>query len=581
MKALSRLKKREKDDGISFWRRTKPAQGEEEMAASVSAYDVPLPESDDSTVDSHVSERHERSARGLSLDSVVRPKYDLEPHNVPLPYEMTSDDSTFEPHETYTFEPPPRRPFSGFTFGSLAGQTPLKFTFGGGGGRREEEEGKGGRSQDPPARWRFLSDDALPVEAPVYAVLPAGKGADLVYELLQRDELPAFLRMLDASMVVHRRRRVLDTETNESFEVLQLEPESGWAFNRLFSELTQARRWRKKRTLEPGLGEFLATSVPPFRCVEQGCAPGDLVKGTTIPVALVERHADLASQALEYIAKVGGIKSRVAAFFIIRAALSAKFGHIVTIERGTAMWQGYCREIQRADAETRQVESKEVQDDPVLSHALFAIKALMILKFPNSELVSVCPYREPGQNFITGLFTHECVCNCYAGYLAAAAEEVGRQEWIVPIMFLGHANVAVLDRMHPIPAARVAGTVARAYDALLTQRNMPSWPWAFEHLLPRGQVFKPAIMIEAGFPSNQRYFRLLVEREEQAKLASVLMHFCRCDVSLYPAGFKDTFSRGNVWSVFEYCLGPLIAGRGGGAPLMTEDRMLFEITCLG
>jgi len=428
-----------------------------------------------------------------------------------------------------------------------------------------------GQSQ-PHQRWQLLPQSTVvPTTARIFVILHGRR--DLVFERINRDGFELFQQWLkrDANIRTFE-GKLVDNETKKLLWIWALQPDNGWSFNTLVAQFTTGKTyWRKVRTLAPKFVSFLDTIIPApeFRCTERGCAQAP---------PPIQEYSEVASQAIAYIRRIGGIRSNIAAFCIVRAALSKKFSRLVTIERATAMWAGYREHLIKIDSFVERFTKMPGQEppgnDPVLSHALFAVEALMLLKFPNNERVSVCPYKTPGQNFIIGLFTHECVCSCYAGFLAAAAEEVGREAWIVPTMFRGHVNVSILDRLNPVRASE-ALKVQQSGEGYseLSRRDPSALQFATE-----GDVFAPAIMVEAGFVANTQGFMLLVPKNDSRQTEWLLEH-CRCNVTPWlNQTYDETFSRGNSWSTLAYCLARLFAGRH--LKPLSENRMVLEITCI-
>src|SRR5579862_1965978 len=124
-----------------------------------------------------------------------------------------------------------------------------------------------------------------------------------------------------------------------------------------------------------------------------------------------------------------GIKSKVATYNIIMASISTS--NRIPLNEGIELWLGYKDMIEEI--------SDKYPGRNVLSNANFVLDVVAYFRQH-----SYCVYELTARNFIIGLKAGKCTCQCFAEYIIAAAEEVGRNE-IVPQHYLGHVNVGIFD----------------------------------------------------------------------------------------------------------------------------------------
>ncbi len=318
----------------------------------------------------------------------------------------------------------------------------------------------------------------------------------------------------------------------------------------------------------------------------------DFVPGTFFTYEIVDSHQRLAEEAVHYLRDVQGIRSPIAMYFILRTALSRTYGSVLTIEKSAAMWRSYQSEFRRIDAEIREKPAKDGKtiSGQAIDDVRFAVNAMMHLKFPTEEsLISACPYMEPGQNFITALFSHECVCNCYTAYILAAADEVNRGA-IVPIIRARHATVAILDTTRFVGLHHIQDAVeqcveeVRPYITPGLPESAKEASFALSAMTWESDPVNPiCAIVEAGFQDNQESFMVQVADEQtvatlrpyfSSRRVYMNNRFAPSDVS--PCGLFDRVD--TTWTRFGFLLPSTLFTKSSGQ--LPVDRILLEFVCL-
>ncbi len=316
----------------------------------------------------------------------------------------------------------------------------------------------------------------------------------------------------------------------------------------------------------------------------------DFVPGTFLSYEIVDSHQRLAEQAVYYLRDVQGIRSPIAMYFILRTALSRRYGSVLTIEKSAAMWRSYQAVFRRIDADIRRAPAQDAEttSGQAIDDVRFAVKAMMHLKFPSEETVlSACPFARPGQNFITALFSHECVCKCYTAYILAAADEVKRPA-IMPIQLSGHVTVAILDTTrlsghHEIQTA-VDDCLAQSRNAIpeSLRKNVPEAAFALSAMTWESDPVHPiCAIVEAGFETNQEHFKVKTDDPQIVDVLGPFFDSRRVQIShTYFLGSESPcglFGRADdTWDRFSFVLNAPYAELD---PLPV-DRLLLELICI-
>ncbi len=310
-----------------------------------------------------------------------------------------------------------------------------------------------------------------------------------------------------------------------------------------------------------------------------------LVPGTFFARSIVESHEQLVTEATRYVLGQG-IQSNLAIYLLVRTTLSKAFGSSMTLEKSTALWRNYRVTFVAIDAEIRRTS----QDDNI-GNTKFAVSVMMHLKFPKGQQTySACPYAIGAQNFIIALFTHQCLCSCYTGYVVAAAEEVGRG-CIIPLEHPGHMNIGILDSTRTVPIQ----TIPALLDGML-------WPPGQDKLVTyyfRDQILRREladwesvhplfVVVDAGSEDNDKMF--VVSGMSLESTTQIQAEMARGDIVnhvLFRPWMSPRLLAGRVgpWNGIKYALRVALMGTEDKhwkrEKRASVDRTLFELVCIG
>jgi hypothetical protein len=136
-------------------------------------------------------------------------------------------------------------------------------------------------------------------------------------------------------------------------------------------------------------------------------------------------------------------------------------------------------------ARSRLAPLLEVPGDRLGQSLNFAKEVLRELQFPDDEATNKCPYAEEARNFIWMLVkTNTCLCLCYTSYVLSAAEEVGLDDWIIPLSKSGHITVLVVNPH-------------RRQQAVLFSKAVSG---------------RDVAIVESGFQDNEKTLEILIDR---------------------------------------------------------------------
>jgi hypothetical protein len=176
------------------------------------------------------------------------------------------------------------------------------------------------------------------------------------------------------------------------------------------------------------------------------------------------------------------VHSKLATFFMLDAVTSTTQRGSLTSENLVNMWRNFNEGRNKTIFKVAQSKFPETRSYQAL---YFSLQLLLQLQFsPEYETYfgsNMCPYTDYAQNFIWMLAeTGKCLCMCYTMYVLAAAEEVGLQDYILPVPALWHIAIRIVTP-----------------DTTLKPKIFGSWREGTE-----------LAILDAGFHENQMHFNV-------------------------------------------------------------------------